>query len=177
MTPQTLAAALTDSPPLPETDAMKDLNYNLKQLAHRNHDGSYATQADRERMLSLFATQLHEVGYRQMAATSLLGEVLAAAQSPSAPRSRLGPSPAQLALTIELDPVVQRLFRDAQDLATAAMLCRGRYTRAADESRLLIRLPQALITLLRRLRSGRRGAHDQRKLHPLLDSASRVRLA
>lgn len=50
---------------------MKDLNYSLKQLAHRNHDGSYATQADRERMLSLFATQLYEAGYHQMAATSL----------------------------------------------------------------------------------------------------------
>jgi hypothetical protein len=50
---------------------MRDLNYQLKQLGHRNRDGSYATQADRERMLALFANQLHEMGYRHMRADSL----------------------------------------------------------------------------------------------------------
>jgi Phage integrase, N-terminal/Integrase len=50
---------------------MRDLNYQLKQLGHRNRDGSYATRADRERMLALFANQLHELGYRHMRADSL----------------------------------------------------------------------------------------------------------
>jgi site-specific recombinase XerC len=50
---------------------MRDLNYQLKQLCHRNRDGSFATQADRERMLSLFANQLHEMGFRHMSADSL----------------------------------------------------------------------------------------------------------
>ncbi|HUL02169.1 MAG TPA: phage integrase N-terminal domain-containing protein [Gemmatimonadales bacterium] len=50
---------------------MRDLNYQLKQLCRRNRDGSYATQADRERMLSLFANQLHEMGFRHMRADSL----------------------------------------------------------------------------------------------------------
>ena len=50
---------------------MRDLNYQLKQLGHRNRDGSFATQADRERILALFANQLHEMGYRHMRADSL----------------------------------------------------------------------------------------------------------
>ena len=50
---------------------MRDLNYQLKQLCRRNRDGSFATQADRERMLSLFANQLHEMGFRHMRADSL----------------------------------------------------------------------------------------------------------
>ena len=50
---------------------MRDLNYQLKQLCRRNRDGSFATQADRERMLALFANQLHELGYRHMRADSL----------------------------------------------------------------------------------------------------------
>jgi site-specific recombinase XerD len=50
---------------------MRDLNYQLKQLGHRNRDGSYATRNDRARMLSLFANQLHELGYRHMRADSL----------------------------------------------------------------------------------------------------------
>ena len=50
---------------------MRDLNYQLKQLCRRNRDGSFATQADRERMLALFANQLHEMGYRHMRADSL----------------------------------------------------------------------------------------------------------
>lgn len=50
---------------------MRNLNYELKQLCHRNRDGSYATQADRARMLDLIANQLHELGYKDMHATSL----------------------------------------------------------------------------------------------------------
>jgi len=50
---------------------MRDLNYQLKQLGQRNRDGSYATRADRERMLALFANQLHEMGFRHMRADSL----------------------------------------------------------------------------------------------------------
>jgi integrase len=51
--------------------AMRQLNYELKQMCQRNRDGSYATQADRERTLSLIANQLHELGYRHMGAGSL----------------------------------------------------------------------------------------------------------
>jgi len=50
---------------------MRDLNYAMKQLCHRNRDGSYATQRDRERVLDRIANQLHELGYRHMAAGSL----------------------------------------------------------------------------------------------------------
>ena len=50
---------------------MRDLNYQLKQLCRRNRDGSYATQRNRERMLSLLADQLHGLGYRGMRAQSL----------------------------------------------------------------------------------------------------------
>lgn len=50
---------------------MKDLNYQLKKLCKHNRDGSYATQSDRERALTLIAEQLHELGYRGLKATSL----------------------------------------------------------------------------------------------------------
>jgi hypothetical protein len=50
---------------------MRDLNYALKQLCRRNHDGSYATQADREHILDLIADQLEEMGFRHMDAQSL----------------------------------------------------------------------------------------------------------
>ncbi len=50
---------------------MKELNYQLKQLCRHNRDGSYRTQADRERMLTLIANQLHALGYRRMVAHSL----------------------------------------------------------------------------------------------------------
>jgi site-specific recombinase XerC len=50
---------------------MRDLNYALKQLCHRNRDGSFATQADRERILDLIADQLHDMGFRHMEAGSL----------------------------------------------------------------------------------------------------------
>jgi len=50
---------------------LRDLNYQLKQLCRRNRDGSYATQHNRERLLSLIADQLHALGYRGMGAHSL----------------------------------------------------------------------------------------------------------
>ena len=50
---------------------MRDLNYQLKQLCRDNRDGSYGTQVQRERMLTLIANQLHELGYRRMRARSL----------------------------------------------------------------------------------------------------------
>lgn len=42
---------------------MKSLNWELKQLGERNLDGSYATQQDRERVLTLVANQLIEMGF------------------------------------------------------------------------------------------------------------------
>ena len=50
---------------------MRDLNYELKKLCLRNSDGSFATQYARERILSMIADQLHEMGFRHMEATSL----------------------------------------------------------------------------------------------------------
>ena len=50
---------------------MRDLNYQLKQLCYRNRDGSYSTQANRQRMLSQIASQLHDMGYRRMSTQSL----------------------------------------------------------------------------------------------------------
>lgn len=50
---------------------MQNLNYQLKQLCQRNHDGSYATRYNRERTLTLIADQLHQLGYRKMTAHSL----------------------------------------------------------------------------------------------------------
>lgn len=50
---------------------MRCLNYQLKQLCRHNREGSYGTQAQRERELTLIANQLHELGYRSMGASSL----------------------------------------------------------------------------------------------------------
>jgi hypothetical protein len=50
---------------------MQDLNYELKQLCARNRDGSFATQADRERILTLVANQLREMGFVNMHVQSL----------------------------------------------------------------------------------------------------------
>ena len=50
---------------------MRELNYQLKLLCRRNRDGSYRTQADRERQLTLIANQLDALGYRKMNAQSL----------------------------------------------------------------------------------------------------------
>ena len=50
---------------------VKDLNHQLKALCRRNRDGSFGTGDDRWHMLRLMATQLHELGYQKMQATSL----------------------------------------------------------------------------------------------------------
>lgn len=50
---------------------MRDLNYQLKQICRQCREGSYATQVNRERMLTLAANELHELGYRGMSARSL----------------------------------------------------------------------------------------------------------
>lgn len=55
----------------PSEDDMRNLNYQLKQLCHRNRDGSFATQSERERALALVATQLHELGFRNLSAQGL----------------------------------------------------------------------------------------------------------
>ncbi|MEO0973631.1 MAG: phage integrase N-terminal domain-containing protein [Pseudomonadota bacterium] len=52
---------------------MRDLNYDLKRLGDRNRDGSYATQANRSRMLGQMADQLHELGYKHLRAPELKG--------------------------------------------------------------------------------------------------------
>ena len=50
---------------------MRNLNYELKTLCQRNSDGSYATRNARERILTLVANQLYELGFRQLQATRL----------------------------------------------------------------------------------------------------------
>jgi len=50
---------------------MRDLNYELKQLCTRNRDGSFATQNARERILTLVANQLRQMGFVNMHAQSL----------------------------------------------------------------------------------------------------------
>jgi hypothetical protein len=57
---------------------MDTFNYELKQLCRHNRDGSFATQADRERLLDLIANQLKELGYRHMHVTSLKAKHVAA---------------------------------------------------------------------------------------------------
>ena len=50
---------------------MRDLNHQLKQLCDRNRDGSYSTQANRQRILALIANQLTALGFRRMSTHSL----------------------------------------------------------------------------------------------------------
>jgi integrase len=50
---------------------MRDLNYQLKMLCKHSHEGSFETRVGRERQLSAIANQLHEMGFRQLKATSL----------------------------------------------------------------------------------------------------------
>ena len=50
---------------------MRELNYELKQLCLRYRDGSFATQYARERILTMVANQLHEMGFKDMRAMSL----------------------------------------------------------------------------------------------------------
>ncbi len=50
---------------------MRDLNHDFKNLCRRNRDGSFATQSDRERILTLIANQLGEDGFRHLRATGV----------------------------------------------------------------------------------------------------------
>jgi len=50
---------------------LRGLNHQLKQLCRHNREGSYGTQVQRERELTLMANQLHEIGYRGMNSHSL----------------------------------------------------------------------------------------------------------
>ena len=50
---------------------MRDLNHNLKQLCRHCREGGYATQRNRERILTQIANELHAMGYRKMQARSL----------------------------------------------------------------------------------------------------------
>jgi len=50
---------------------MRDLNYELKQMTRRNREGSIGTRVGRERLLTVMADQLHELGFRRMGARSL----------------------------------------------------------------------------------------------------------
>ena len=50
---------------------MRPLNYDLKQMCRHCREGSYATQRNRERMLTLMANELHTMGYRKMQSKSL----------------------------------------------------------------------------------------------------------
>ncbi|WP_411034347.1 phage integrase N-terminal domain-containing protein [Shinella sp. BYT-45] len=53
---------------------MDDLTYELKQLCRRNRDGSFQTQHQRMQSLTLMASQLKEMGFHNMRATSLKGK-------------------------------------------------------------------------------------------------------
>jgi hypothetical protein len=49
----------------------KTISYDLRMLSRRNKDGSLATQANRTRILAQMGNQLHEMGYRNLRASSL----------------------------------------------------------------------------------------------------------
>jgi len=50
---------------------MRDLNHDFKHLCQRNRDGSFATQHDRESILTLVANQLEEDGFRHLRAAGV----------------------------------------------------------------------------------------------------------
>jgi integrase len=52
---------------------MRDLKYELVQLALRNRDGSFQTRHDRLGMLTLMADQLYTLGFQQMHAWDIKG--------------------------------------------------------------------------------------------------------
>lgn len=56
-----------------QDENMRDLAFSFKQLTDRNRDGSFATQANRQRMLSLFANQLFDQGFKQVQADNMKG--------------------------------------------------------------------------------------------------------
>lgn len=50
---------------------MRDLNHDFKHLCQRNRDGSFATQHDRESILTLVANQLEEDGFHHLRAAGV----------------------------------------------------------------------------------------------------------
>ena len=50
---------------------VRGLNHQLKKLCRHNREGSFGTQVQRERELTLIANQLHDIGYRGMNSHSL----------------------------------------------------------------------------------------------------------
>lgn len=50
---------------------MRTLNRDFKLMCQHNRDGSFATQHDRERILTMVANQLHEDGFRNLRAQGL----------------------------------------------------------------------------------------------------------
>lgn len=54
--------------------AMKQLNFELKNLCLSNRDGAHATQANRHEMLQQIAGELEGLGFRHMQASSLKGK-------------------------------------------------------------------------------------------------------
>ena len=54
-----------------EPPPRRDLNHDFKNLARGNRDGSFATQHDREVMLTLIANPLHEGGFGHLRATGV----------------------------------------------------------------------------------------------------------
>ena len=57
---------------------MHDLNHQLKELCQRNRDGSFATRADHERLLTLCANDLAQRGFHHLNAASLKPKHVAA---------------------------------------------------------------------------------------------------
>lgn len=50
---------------------MRTLNYDFKLMCQRNRDGSFATQHDREQLLSMVANHLHEGGFKNLRAQGI----------------------------------------------------------------------------------------------------------
>ena len=50
---------------------MRTLNRDFKLMCQRNRDGSFATQHDRERLLTMAANQLHENGFKNLRAQGI----------------------------------------------------------------------------------------------------------
>jgi integrase len=50
---------------------MRTLNRDFKLMCRRNRDGSFATQHDRERLLTMVANQLHEDGFKNLRAQGI----------------------------------------------------------------------------------------------------------
>ena len=54
-----------------EETTLRDLEFSISRICGWNRDGSYKTQADRQRILRLAARQMHGLGFQLKSATSL----------------------------------------------------------------------------------------------------------